>query len=509
MKKIKTEGGLSEATYKRFYPTGAGSPKFYGLPKVHKQGTPLRPIVSNIGAATYNTAKELSRILKPLVGRSRHHIQNNQDFLEDLKGIKLHPDEVMMSFDVKALFTSVPIEPALVIIEKLLKEDQNLQSRTTMSIQHIMDLLGLCLRGTYFTFNGKFYEQVEGAAMGSPISPIVANLYMEDFEARAIQSSPNPPLLWRRCVDDTFVVMKKSHREEFLQHLNSVDNNIQFTSEEPGPEGALPFLDILIKPDQEGRLHTTVYRKPTHTDQYLHWDSLHPISSKYSVVGTLQHRAKTICSNKQLLKEEEEHLTKALMNCNYPRWALNRVRMKINSTAHKNKNKSRTTQLNNTPRPHITVPYYRGLSESIKQRCKNCGVQVYFRGGKTIKNLLMAPKDLDPMMKKSGVIYSYKCGRVECDEEYIGESSRTLGERFKEHQKAPSLIFDHFNNTGHSISVENFNIVGREDQNLKRAIKEALYIRVNNPSLNRNVGKYHLPHIWDEVLYNIPELNLK
>ena len=263
LKKIKTEGGLSEATYKRLYPMGAGSPKFYGLPKVHKQGTPLRPIVSSIGAATYQTAKELSRILKPLVGKSRHHIQNNQDFLEDLKGIKISPDEVMMSFDVKALFTSVPIEPALKVIEKLLKEDNNLQSRTTMSIQHIMDLLGLCLRSTYFTFRGKFYEQVEGAAMGSPISPIIANLYMEDFEARAIQSSPNPPSLWRRFVDDTFVIMKKGHKEEFLQHLNSVDKNIQFTSEEPGPEGALPFLDILIKPDQEGRLHTTVYRKPT------------------------------------------------------------------------------------------------------------------------------------------------------------------------------------------------------------------------------------------------------
>ena len=75
--------------------------------------------------------------------------------------------------------------------------------------------------------------------------------------------------------------------------------------------------------------------------------------------------------------------------------------------------------------------------------------------------------------------------------------------------KAPSTIFDHFNITGHSISVDNFNIVGREDQNLKRTIKETLYIRVNNPSLNRNVGKYHLPHIWDEVLYNIPELKLK
>ena len=149
------------------------------------------------------------------------------------------------------------------------------------------------------------------------------------------------------------------------------------------------------------------------------------------------------------------------------------------------------------------MPYYRVLSESVKKRCKNYGVQVYFRGGTAIKNLLMAPKDLDPMMKKSGVIYSYKCGRVECNEEYIGESSRTFGERFKEYQKAPSPIFDHFNITGHS------HIVGREDQNLRRAIKEALYIRVNIPSLNRNVGKYHLPHIWDEVLFNIPELKLK
>ena len=510
LKHIKTEGGMNEATYKRLYPTGAGSPKFCGLPTIHKQGTPLRPIVSSIGAVTYQTSKELSRILKPLVGKSPHHIHNNQDFLEHLKGIRLAPDEVMVSYDVKALFTSVPIKPALEVIEKLLKEDSGLQSKTSMSTQHIMDLLEFCLRSTYFTFRGKFCEQIEGAAMGSPISPIVANLFMESFEIRALQSSLNPPSLWKRFVDDTFVIMKKAHREEFWAHLNSVDKNIQFTAEEPGPEGSLPFLDILITPDNEGRLNTTVYRKPTHTDQYLHWDSLHPISLKYSVVETLHHRARTICSNKQSLQQEEDHLAKALKNCNFPMWALNRIKIKLNNPAHKkNENKASSTQQNNTPRPFITVPYYKGLSESVKKRCSNYGVQVYFKGGTTIKNLLMAPKDIDPMMKKSGVIYTYKCGRVECDEEYIGESSRTFGERFKKHQKAPSPIFDHFNTTGHSIRVENFNIVGREDQNLKRAIKEALYIRVNNPSLNRNVGKYHLPHIWDEVLFNIPELKLK
>ena len=120
----------------------------------------------------------------------------------------------------------------------------------------------------------------------------------------------------------------------------------------------------------------------------------------------------------------------------------------------------------------------------------------------------MAPKDQDTIQKKSEVIYRYKCDRVECNEEYIGESSRTCGERFKEHLKAPSPIYDHFNTTGHNISVENFNIVGREDQNLNRWIKEALFIRVNSPSLNKNIGKYHLPHIWDEVLINTSELKL-
>ena len=210
----------------------------------------------------------------------------------------------MVSYDVRALFTSVPVQPALEVIKKLLNEDQDLHKRTTMSTNHIMDLLEFCLRSTYFTHRGKFFEQVEGAAMGSPISPIVANLFMENFESRALQSSPNPPLLWKRLVDDTFVILKRAHKEEFLTHINSVDSNIQFTTEEPGPDGSLPFLDILISPDEEGRLKTSVYRKPTNTDQYLQWDSHHPISSKYSVVGTLFHRAKTISSNQNCLLQE-------------------------------------------------------------------------------------------------------------------------------------------------------------------------------------------------------------
>ena len=102
----------------------------------------------------------------------------------------------------------------------------------------------------------------------------------------------------------------------------------------------------------------------------------------------------------------------------------------------------------------MVVPYFKGLSESIKKACSKHGVHVYFKGGMTIKNLLMAPKDKDPILKKSGVIYRYKCNRVECDKEYIGESSRTFGERFREHQKAPPPIYDHSNTSGHNVTIE-------------------------------------------------------
>ena len=240
-----------------------------------------------------------------------------------------------------------------------------------------------------------------------------------------------------------------------------MDQHTQFTCEEQRKDGSIPFLDTLVMPNEDGSLSSTVYRRPTHTDLYLHWDSHHTLPSKYSVIGTLDHRVKTICSNPQLLKQEEDHLYRGLTRCKYPALALNRIRIKSRSqTQKKSSNNKKNTGTDNIQKPHIVVPYHRGLSESFKTLCSNHGVQVYFKGGTTIKNLLMAPKDQDLMQKRSGVIYRYKCDRVECDEEYIGESSRTFGERLKEHLKAPSPIFDHYNITGDSVSIENFNIVG-------------------------------------------------
>ena len=509
---IKAEGGINEETYKRMYPTGAGSPKFYGLPKTHKPDTPLRPTVSSTGTVSYNTAKELAKILKPLVGMSTYHLQNTKDFIQKLKDVRLQQDESIISYVVKALFTSVPIQPVLNIIQNKLENDKDLKQRTSMTVGHITSLLEYCLKSTYFVFQGKYYEQLEGAAMGSPLSPIIANIYMEEFETKALSTALHPPTLWKRFVDGTFVVIKTSHKEEFFKHINSIEESIPFTAEDTQTDGSLPFLDTLITPQADGTLSTSVYRKPTHTNQYLQWDSHHAISAKYSVIRTLFQRAKEICSTKEQLEEEQEHIQQALSSCKYPRWALKRSKKK--TMVHiQSRNKGKRLTDNNTKSTtritYITLPYSKGLSESFKNTCKIYGIQVYFRGGKTIKDLLVAPIDKDHITKKSGIIYRYKCDRVKCNEEYIGESARTFGERFREHLKCPSPIYDHSNITGHSTTLDNFSIVGRGDQNLMRLIKEVIYIRVNNPSLNKNIGKYHLPHIWDEVLNNITELKFK
>ena len=193
-------------------------PKFYGLPKIHKQDTPLRPIVSSCGSVTYRVAKELAKILKPLVGKSPHHINSTQDFVEQVKHITLAPGECLSSYHVSALFTSVPIDPALKIIKDLLVKDPTLKDRTVIGIDDIILLLEFCLKNTYFSLQSQFFEQVEGVAMGSPVSPIVANLDMEYWEQKALSTAPHPPRFWHRYVDDTFVIHKEANKQGFLQH---------------------------------------------------------------------------------------------------------------------------------------------------------------------------------------------------------------------------------------------------------------------------------------------------
>ena len=209
-------------------------------------------------------------------------------------------------------------------------------------------------------------------------------------------------------MDDTFVIHKEANKQGFLQHINSVDPAIKFTVEDNKEDGSIPFLDTIVKPEVDGSLSITVYRKPTHTDQYLQWDSHHNLSAKFSVINTLSHRAQTVCSNPQLLKREKEHLRKALTKCKYPKWALDIVEKRLNKPSSEaidgvstNSTPAATREVKS--KGHIVIPYTQGLCESIKKIFGRYGIQTHFKSGCTIKNLV-SPKDKDPkVMPSTGV----------------------------------------------------------------------------------------------------------
>ena len=220
------------AKYRQLYPTEAIVPKFYGLPKIHKASVPLRPIVASRGSITYQISRLLADILAPLVGRTKHHLKNSLDLVEKLRGVTILEDECLVSYDVTALFTSVPVNESLEIIKQKLNEDQRLQERTALTPAQITEILSLCLKTTYFCYNEKFYQQVEGAAMGSPVSSVVAILFMEHLETKALPSFHSTPKFWGRYVDDTLVIISRTCVQDFTEHLNDQHPAIKFTIDE-------------------------------------------------------------------------------------------------------------------------------------------------------------------------------------------------------------------------------------------------------------------------------------
>ena len=276
----------------------------------------------------------------------------------------------------------------------------------------IILLLEFCLKNTYLSFQDQFYEQVKGVAMGFPVSPIVAILYMQYFEPKALSTAPHLPGFGRGMWMTHLSSRRKSTNRTSYNIINSVDPAIQFTMENNKEDGAIPFLETIVKPEADGNLSITVYRKPTHTDQYFQWDSHHHLSAKFIVIHTLTHRAQIVCSNPEFLHKEIDHLRKTLTQCKYPKWALGKVEKRLNGpsgevTDGTNSQGTAGTQPTTNEvktKGHIVIPYTHGLSECIKIY-ERYGIQTHFKGGNTIKNLLVSSKDKDPMVSRIGAIY--------------------------------------------------------------------------------------------------------
>ena len=240
---------LSPQEYLRLYPSGSCTDKFYGTAKVHKisendtvDELPIRPIVSNIGTATYNLSKYLAKLLSPL-SQSEYTIKNTKQFIEQIR-IKQVPDGYkMVSFDVKSLFTNVPLEKTIEITLKRIYERKEIN--TSISKKEMKQLLTLCTKNVHFTYDNKVYQQNDGVAMGSPLGPVLSGIFMVKLENSLVPTLNESMTLWQRFVDDTISFVKNDSIAYVLDQLNSFHEQIQFTYEVEH-NNKLPFLDVLL-----------------------------------------------------------------------------------------------------------------------------------------------------------------------------------------------------------------------------------------------------------------------
>jgi hypothetical protein len=311
--------------------------------------------------------------------------------------MQLQETVLLLSFDVLSLFTKVPLQGTLQILTKHIPAS-------------VADLIRHILTTTYFLYDSTFYEQTDGLAMGSPLAPVIADICMEKFEREALRPAKKPAH-WYRHVDDTFVVWLHGREalQEFLCHLNNIHNNIRFTMELE-ESGTLPFLDVVVKKRTDGKLSHTAFRKPTHTDLYLHVDSEHHLAQKKGVLSTLFHSACTICDDDNLQKQIL-HLRETFKKNGYSS-------QDIQQALHpKTKPKTESEKLVGV----ALIQYEHSTSNKIRKlRAKHKIKTVHIPAKKTIN--MISPVEDNLGLRTSG-IYCIPC---ECGKVYVGQISRTI-----------------------------------------------------------------------------------
>ena len=321
---------------------------------------------------------------------------------------------------------------------------------------------------SHFRFDGQNYNQIDGVAMGLPLGPVLANIFMCHFEEKWVISGQVCPSFWYRYVDDTFTMFEnKDTANGFLQYLNSHHNSIKFTIEFE-QDNEIPFLDILVKRCPDNTFVTSIYRKKTFTGLYTKWDLFTPRKYKLNLICTLTYRCY------------------------------------VNDVLNKNRNKPRSP-VSTAPKKDIIIllPYLGLQSNQISQRLKSCvynfysfvNLKIIFQNNCRIKSFFPY-KDRLNRSQKSKVIYKASCW--ECNDFYIGETKQQLRDRKTEHFKAlvkndhKSVIADHVKTTGHNIKWDHFDILasGKTDYHCK--IKETLLIKELKPAFNVNISSEKL-----------------
>ena len=285
------------------------SPVFYLLPKIHKEGIPGRPILSGCGSPTEKLSSYLDHYLRPIVEESASYIKDTTHFLQQIFEIhtSIPPNSWLVTLDVKSLYTNIPQEEG---IEACLEAIRNYYGDTPpLHTSYIKQMMVFILKHNYFTFNGRFYQQIQGTAMGSPFAPNYANIFMTTIEQHILHNAPmgRTPMFWKRFIDDIIFIWPHTLEDlqNFIQYTNTVHKTIKFEANYSNTN--IHFLDTTINLHKEGGITTSLYQKPTDTCNLLHGDSFHPWSCKTGIIYSqaLRYR-RVITSDEELYSKLQE-----------------------------------------------------------------------------------------------------------------------------------------------------------------------------------------------------------
>ena len=405
-----------------------------------------------------------------------------------------------MSFDICDMYPSLPKNDVMNEVERRIN---NSSFKTKINKQALIRLARLSVSHMTFKISGKYYVQSDGLFIGSPASPCFAELFIQRIEEINIYKLTHAPRIWLRKVDDTFTITKHKS-EDTLAELNGINGKIKFTAEEE-TDRKIPFLDCLIERTNEMSLKSKVYKKPTHTGQYINYDSNQPLHVKLSTIKTLVRRAKLLCTEKHDFEEELKYIRKTMALNDFPKRIIEKT---IREALTENRELNRTNEKEENM-ISMYLPYEKGISENIQRISKGFNVKVIHKKNKSLKNIVNTPcLTNETPMDQQGVVYKVKCG--ECEKFYIGETGRKLRTRLREHEKDASSdkkeecisgLSKHAMESKHNIVFDNAEILHKERNFQKRKFKEAIAIKKQSMSLlNKKEEIKTLSNIWENIL---------
>ncbi|XP_011868003.1 PREDICTED: uncharacterized protein LOC105562081, partial [Vollenhovia emeryi] len=262
---------ISERTYKSLLSTDGVLPRAYGLPKVHKLECPLRIIVSSVNSPLFNIADFLHKIIQKNIDPPKSHIQNSFQLVDELCNIELEPNYQLASLDVISLFTNVPLDS---VIHSLKNRWNSISGHTPLTCEEFLIGIRLVLNSTYFKFNNQVYKQIFGTPMGSPLSPIVASIVLQDLEEAALKKLSCTLPIYYRYVDDILLAAPSDAFDHVLNVFNSFHKRLKFTLG-ISSNNQINFLDVSIMVRQN-TIYFDWYHKPTFSGR-IAYSCHHPL----------------------------------------------------------------------------------------------------------------------------------------------------------------------------------------------------------------------------------------